>query len=220
MPEQLTFDLPAKPALGRDAFFVGPSNSLAVARLEAWRDWPGRRLMLCGPQGSGKTHLAHVWAGETGAEIVSIDVVIEDNVAQLAAQDFLVVENADQMAGDAAREAAMFHLYNLVAAEGGCLLLTAISPPTRWGIGLPDLLSRLSTIDIVGLEPPDDALLAALLVKLFRDRQIEIRPDLIGYLVARMDRSAVAAQAVVEALDRMALEQKRPVTRRLAATLF
>jgi chromosomal replication initiation ATPase DnaA len=220
LPEQLTFDLPVKPALGRDAFFVAPSNSLAVERLENWRDWPRGRLVLCGPAGAGKTHLADVWAAETGAFVAHSSAITSNDAEGLAAHKWLVIEDAGLIAGDAGRETAMFHLYNLVDAAGGYLLLTALEPPSRWAIQLPDLKSRLSSLDIVTLEPPDDVLLAALLVKLFADRQIEIGLDLIPFLVARMDRSAKAAQRLVADLDHMALVQKKRVTRRLAAGLF
>jgi chromosomal replication initiation ATPase DnaA len=217
---QLTFDLPSKTALGRDAFFVSTSNALAVTRLEGWRDWPGRRMVLLGPTGSGKTHLAHVWATETGAHITNTDAVNEASVEDLAAYDFLVVEDVNRLAGDGPREAAMFHLYNLVDARGGVMLMTADTAPARWSIGLADLKSRLSSVDLVQLQAPDDALLGAVLLKLFQDRQIGIDDKLIPYLVARMERSAIAAQVVVARLDALSLELKRPVNRRLAAGLF
>lgn len=220
MAEQLTFDLPAKPALGRDAFFVSPSNALAVKRLECWQDWPDGRLVLCGPAGAGKTHLAHVWASEAGATLVEALDLNDDLAARLSDQTCLVVENADRVAGNLAQETALFHLYNLLASAGGYLLLTAATAPARWALDLPDLKSRLQSVSIVDLDAPDDALLAALLVKLFDDRQIGINAELIPYLVSRMDRSADAAQNLVAALDRAALEQKRAVTRRLAAEVL
>lgn len=220
MPEQLTFDLPAKPALGRDAFFVSPSNALAVQRLERWADWPGGKMVLCGPKGSGKSHLAHVWASEAGAIIHPASDVVEDRVGALATADFLVIEDADQIAGNPIAEAAMFHLYNALQASGARVLLTAGSAPARWGIQLPDLKSRLESLAIVALEEPDDALLSALLVKLFTDRQISVNPELIGYLTSRMPRSADAARTLVDDLDMAALKRKRPITRRLAAEVL
>jgi chromosomal replication initiation ATPase DnaA len=220
LAEQLTFDLPVKAALGRDAFFVSPSNSRAVERLENWSNWPQRRLVLCGPAKAGKTHLADVWSSETGAPVVKSSDLTRENADVLSRNPFLVVEDAGLIAGDTDRETAMFHLYNLVDAADGFLLLTAINPPARWDIKLPDLKSRLSSVDVVTLDPPDDALLAALLVKHFTDRQIDINPDLIPYLVARMERSATAAQRLVTDLDRLALKQKAAVNRRLAAKLF
>lgn len=220
MAQQLTFELPAKPALGRAAFFVSPANALAVRRLEDWQDWPGGRMVLCGPCGAGKSHLAHVWASDCGALIVDAVDLAAANVPDIVAQGFAAIENAEQIAGDAACEAAMFHLYNLAGAEGAYLLLTASEPPSRWPIRLPDLESRLCSVSVVALEPPDDALLSALLVKLFADRQLVVGADLIAYLVTRMERSAAAAQVLVEALDHAALQQKRPLTRRLAVQVL
>lgn len=207
-------------ALGRDAFFVSPANARAVARLDDWQHWPEGRLVLTGPKGSGKTHLVHVWAKATTARIMaSVDLSVNP-VERLAEQDFLVLEDAHLIAGNAGCETALFHLYNLMAAAGRKLLLSADSPPARWPIQLADLKSRLLSMDLVTLEPPDDALLAALLGKLFNDRQISVGPDLIVYLVARMDRSAAAAQDLVKTLDRLGLAQKRPITKRLAAEVF
>jgi chromosomal replication initiation ATPase DnaA len=220
LTSQLTFDLPTKTALGRDAFYVSDSNALAVARLEGWRDWPGRRMVLLGEKGAGKTHLAHVWADLTGAHITGVDELEESGVEALACYTHLVVENVERLAGDAPREAAMFHLYNLIDAADGVILLTASTAPARWPLGLPDLKSRLSSVDLVQLDAPDDALLGALLLKLFEDRQVAIDDKLIPYLVMRMERSAAAALEIVEQLDRLSLAQKRPVNRRLASALF
>jgi len=220
MTGQLTLDLPSRPALGREAFFVAPSNAAAVARLEGWRDWPGRRLVLCGPKGAGKTHLAQVWAGDRRAVLIEGAALDPDIAAQCHAGARIVVENAERVAGHDAREAGLFHLYNMAEADGAHLLLTATLPPARWGLSLPDLKSRLQTISLVELEAPDDALLSALLVKLFTDRQITVSPQLITYLLSRMERSAAAAQDLVARLDRAALSSHRPLSRALAAKVL
>lgn len=220
LAKQLTFELPVKPALGRDAFFVSDANKLAVRRLEDWRDWPNGRLVLVGPKGAGKTHLADVWARETGAQIVSGIDVQEAAAPSLAEKPFLVVEDADQVAGDAALEEALFHVYNLRAARNGALMLTARLAPSRWGVKLPDLASRLGSLDIVRIDAPDDSLLAALLVKLFADRQLDVAPDLVPFLLRRMERSAAAAVALVDLLDQAALQSGKGLTKRLAASVL
>ncbi len=220
MSTQLTFDLRSKPALGRAAFFVAPSNATAVQRLEEWPNWPQRNLVLTGPRGAGKTHLAHVWASESGARLCRGADLVRQPLADLAAHGRIVVDDAAAVAGHPAREAALFHLYNLAHDDGAHLLLTATLPPARWGIALADLASRLQTISLVALEAPDDALLSALLLKLFSDRQIAVGPQLIPYLVARIERSAAAAQDVVDRLDHAALSRHRPLTRRLAAEVL
>ncbi|AMY69627.1 chromosomal replication initiator, DnaA [Frigidibacter mobilis] len=129
MAQQLAFDLPPRRSLGRGDFFVAPSNALALAQIDGWRDWPQRKLVLVGPEGSGKTHLAHVWATETGAELVPAAELPLADVPALAATGAVAVENADRIAGYDAAEAALFHLHNLVLAEGGRLLVTARSAP-------------------------------------------------------------------------------------------
>jgi len=220
MAEQLIFDLPTKAALGRDAFFVVPSNSVAVQALERWHEWPNARMLLWGPKGAGKTHLAHVWAAEAGAGIVEAHTLGEQGVDHLAEAQALVVEDADRMIGDPAAETALFHLFNLMQAKGGFLLITAALPPARWEGGLEDLISRMQGMPLVKLETPDDALLAAMMIKLFADRQIAIGPELIPYLLDRIERSTEAVNQVVAALDLAALTQKRPVNRRLAAEVL
>lgn len=220
MTEQLAFDLPVRSATGREDFFVSPSNAVAVAQIEAWRDWPQRKLVLVGPEGAGKTHLAHVWADASGAKIVAAADLPGAGIEALAGQGAVAVEDADRIAGERAAEEALFHLHNLMLAEGGALLLTARSAPRQWPLALPDLRSRLEATASATLEAPDDALLAALLVKLFADRQIAVPPRLIPYLVGRMDRSFAAAQALVAALDRRALETGRKIGVGLAAELL
>ena len=217
MHEQLSFDLRTRTALGRDDFFISPSNALAVALIDTPDSWSNYKLMLVGPEGAGKTHLAHVWAAQSGAQIVSANDLVENDVPELL-QSPIVIEDADQIAGNRSLETTLFHLHNLAQAEAKPLLITAKTPPQRWALTLPDLASRLQAVQIARLESPDDTLLTALLMKLFADRQLNPAPDVIPYLARRIDRSFAAAQSVVAALDGAALAAKRPITRAFAAT--
>lgn len=220
MAKQLIFDLPARPALGRDAFFVSQSNQLAVAAVDGWRDWAGGKLLLIGQDGSGKTHLAHVWAAETGAQIVTGSALSEAGVPALMGHPGVVVEDAAEVARDAALERALFHLHNLALAEGVALLLTATRPATEWGLSLPDLASRAQATQIARLEAPDDALLAALFVKLFADRQLAVSPRLVDWLVRHTERSFAAAQSTVARLDEAALRAGKTLSRDFARTVL
>lgn len=221
MPEQLTFKLPAIPALGRGDFFVSPANAVAVATIGDWQQWPGGKMILVGPRSAGKTHLVHVWASETGARVIPACDLRKDDVAVLVQQNLhIAVEDANRIAGQQDTETALFHLHNLLLAEGGHLLITAACPPLQWGLVLPDLASRMQASNIATLAPPDDPLMAAVLVKLFADRQLEVSPKLIAYLVTRMERSFIGAQSLVGALDAAALAQKRAITRPLAALVL
>lgn len=219
MTRQLAFDLPNAEALTRADFFVSPSNALALQTVEGWEHWPGRKLILVGPEGSGKTHLAQIWAAMAGAVILRADGLAAIKLDDLAGQR-VVVEDADRIG---AAEAALFHLHNLVTGAGtgaGALLLTAATPPRDWGLALPDLVSRMQAAPVARLEAPDDALLSAVLIKLFADRQISVPANLIPYLVSRMPRSIGAARALVVALDAHALALGRPITRQLAAEVL
>jgi chromosomal replication initiation ATPase DnaA len=210
---QLAFHLPGRAAYARNDFFVSPTNAQALAAVDGWAAWPSGKMLIVGPSGAGKTHLAHLWASAAGGIVVS--------GADLAATDMSSLPHAVAVddANGVLAEDAFFHLHNLVT-QSGALLMTATTPPRDWGLKLPDLFSRMQATAITRLDAPDDALLAAVLVKLFADRQIAVQPTLIPYLVQRMVRSLDAAQTLVARLDARALADGRPITRALAADLL
>ncbi|CUH87252.1 hypothetical protein PH5382_01177 [Phaeobacter sp. CECT 5382] len=219
MAQQLSFDLPAKPALGRDDFFVAPSNAMGVALLDPSFVWPSGKLVLTGPMGSGKTHLAHVWASQSGAKILQAADLCEERVPDLA-QGPVVIEDVPAIAGNTQAQNALFHLHNLVLANGHALMLTGRASPNLWQLTLPDLQSRVQAATHAELQAPDDALLAVVLAKLFNDRQVTPKPDVIPYLVAHMDRSFAAAAEIVAQLDNMSLSEGRTLSRPLAVRLM
>lgn len=219
MHRQLSFDLPARAALGREDFFIAPANAMAVALIDNWQNWPGRKLLLEGPKGAGKTHLAHVWAQAAAARIVAATSLAGADIPDLASAP-VAVEDVQEIAGDPATENALFHLHNLVLAEGHALLLTADRPAARWGLQLPDLASRMQGTQATKVEAPDDRLLSAVLAKLFADRQLIPTPDTIPFLVARMDRAFDSARLLVAQLDRAALSQGRAINRKLAGEVL
>ena len=212
MTGQLAFDLPVAQTFRREDFFTSPANAAAFAMIKAPTT---RHLLLIGPHGAGKSHLLHIWARLTEAEIVTHEA-LPQRLPDLARDAAIAVDNADAPDRD---EAAFFHLYNTLAPSGR-LLLTATTPPRDWGLTLPDLASRMQATALTRLDPPDDALLTAVLAKLFADRQLVISPNLIPYLVVRMDRSIAAARILVEALDARALSQHRPITRAMAGEIL
>lgn len=214
---QLPLDLGHLPALGREDFLVAASNEAAVQWLERWPNWPQPALVLYGPPGAGKTHLAHVFAARAQAAGAAT-VLIEPASLRIDAVPTLIGAARAVVVDDAAHasEQALLHLYNLVVERRGHFLIMAQEPPSRWSIALADLRSRLLAAPVVALNPPDDALLGAVLVKLFADRQVTVTADVIGYLIPRIERSLAAAQAVAAALDAAALAEKRPITVPLA----
>lgn len=217
MALQLKFDIPARPALGRGDFYVTQSNAVALGLVDTWPNWPNGKLVLIGPRGSGKTHLAHVWCTESGGQMIAAQDVATADVPTLSNTP-ICVEDVEQIAGDADAEQALFHLHNLVLANGHSMLLTAIRAPSAWQIRLPDLASRMSGTTVAKLASPDDILLSAVLAKLFADRQIVPMADVIPYLVRWMPRSFEAAGQVVAHLDTEALGTPKGVTRALART--
>ncbi|MCG6882495.1 MAG: chromosomal replication initiator DnaA [Silicimonas sp.] len=209
MPEQLTFELPVRTSTARGDFFVSEANALAVARLEDTGGWPDGKLVLAGPEGSGKSHLGQVWAEAEDAYFLT-SIPAQTSLPETA----MVIEIPEALS--AAEEETLFHVHNHMVAHRLPLLMLARTPPARWRLALPDLKSRMEATDIVRIEPPDDALLAAVIVKLFSDRQLDIAPAVISWLVARIDRSFAEAQRVVALLDQAALAEGRAVTRALA----
>lgn len=214
---QLPLDLGHLPALGREDFLIAASNEAAVKWLERWPDWPQHALALSGPPGSGKTHLAHVFAARVRAS-GAVTAFIDPATLRIDALPVLVGAARAIVVDEAARapEQALLHLHNLVAERRGHLLIVAQEPPSRWPIALADLRSRLLAAPAVALSAPDDALLGAVLVKLFADRQVAVTADVIAYLVTRIERSFAAARETAAALDAAALAEKRPITVPLA----
>lgn len=210
--KQLPLDLGHRPALDRDAFLVTDSNAAAVGWIDRWPAWPMPALVLEGPRRAGKSHLANVWRARAGAALIEGLAVDAGAVPLLLdAGRPLVVEEAHQ-----APEQPLLHLYNGFAERGLSLLLTADRAPARWNIKLPDLSSRLKALPVVAIEPPDDRLMHAVLIKLFADRQLIVAEDVVDFLTARMERSFEAASRLVSAIDTASLAARRRVTVPLA----
>jgi len=216
-PRQLALSLEHAESFAREDFLSGPSNAAALTLVETWPDWPARAVVLAGPAGSGKSHLASIWAARAGARFLLARSLVETKVPAALATGALVVE--DIAAGDF-DERAMFHLVNLAREEQAFVLFTARSPPAGWEIGIRDLASRLKALPVVMVTAPDDMLLRAVLVKLFSDRQLAVDESLVGFVARRIERSIAAARTVVAELDREAMRQQRPLTRVLAAEVL
>jgi DnaA regulatory inactivator Hda len=213
-PHQLALELPYVTGRGLADFLRSPCNAAALDAVLRWPDWPSPVMALTGPHASGKTHLARIWAERTTAAVLD-GLEIEDAAAAIrraAEAPACLLDDADRVAD----ETTLFHLHNAVLGRGGTLLLTALEPPSAWHLRLPDLRSRLLAASLVRIEPPDDALLRALLVKQFADRQLRVEPAVIEYLVPRLERSFASMRAAVDLLDRAALRTQRPVTLPLA----
>jgi chromosomal replication initiation ATPase DnaA len=215
-PRQLAFDLAREPRFGREDFLVSGSNERAYGLIERWPDWPDRVLLLIGESGSGKSHLAAIWAATARAWTIDAFELAASQVPHLASSKALVIEDADW--GDL-DEAALFHLLNLVREGRGAVLITAAKRADQWGLRTPDLLSRLRLSPAVVLDAPDDALLRAVLVKLFVDRQLVVDTSVVEFLTLRIERSLARAREVVEALDQEALSRGRRITRAMAAEI-
>ena len=216
-PRQLVLALDHAVSFAREDFLRGPSNAAALTLVEQWPDWPDRIMALVGPQGSGKSHLASIWAATTGARVLAAKLLPETDLPGALATGALVVEDLEQ---DNLDERALFHLINLAREESAYVLLTSRIAPAAFPVAIRDLGSRLRAVPSVTLASPDDALLRLLIGKLAADRQLSVDEGIANYLANHIERSFAAVHAAVVRLDEEAMRQHRPVTRALAAELF
>lgn len=175
------------PVADRDEdFLVSDSNRAAFEHYKRWSLWPVMATLLTGPRKSGRSLLGRIVARKTGGRLF---------------------DNAEQH-----DEEALFHAWNEAQEKRRPLLMIADSPPPAWEIRLPDLRSRLAATPHVAIEQPDDPLLIDLIAKLLGDRGVVTPPEVTDFLVPRIERSYVAVQQVVDALDRAMLSQHRRIT--------
>jgi chromosomal replication initiation ATPase DnaA len=213
-PRQLTFRWPHSPSFAREDFLPAPSNLEALAAIELWPNWASRMLMLVGPEGAGKSHLGAIWARAAGAISLPGEALDEQSLEACTQASAVLIENADQASGS---EVLFFHLINAGLQNDVWLLLTCRTAPDTWGLGTPDLLSRLRLAPLVRLAAPDIELTEAVLFKLFSDRQLQVESNVIAYIALRIERSLGAARELVAMLDNEALTQGRRITRTMAS---
>jgi chromosomal replication initiation ATPase DnaA len=199
---QIPFDLSYAPALEEKDFVVGNPNRDALSWINRWPHWPGNALALFGPEGCGKSHLACVWRQRSGALVLS-----EAPGEFLFPDAALILESPSRWP-----EATLLHLLNSQREAGRFVLLLDRMAPARWQVALPDLASRLGALPAIGLQPPDDALLIAVMAKHFADRNQTVGEDALRYLALRVERSFSAAARIVAAVDKRSLAQRRPIT--------
>jgi chromosomal replication initiation ATPase DnaA len=216
-PRQLVLALNHAESFAREDFLRGPSNAVALTLIDRWPDWPDRIVALIGPEGSGKSHLAAIWAETAGARVLAAKLLAQIDPPSALATGALIIEDLEP---DGLDERALFHLINLAREEGAYVLLTSRTAVAGFPLTVRDLVSRLRALPSVAMAPPDDALLRSLIVKLAADRQLAVDETLVNYLANRVERSFAGARAAIVRLDQEAMRLHRPVTRALAAEIF
>jgi chromosomal replication initiation ATPase DnaA len=211
-PKQMPLELAHHAGFSRDELVVTPANQAAVTLVDNWPQWPASLMVLAGPPGSGKSHLAAIWADKAKAQVVHVDALRIDN-----ASGNILIDGLGEAAID---ETALFHMINGARENGFSLLTTSRRWPSQWPVKLPDLVSRIKSAPTVEISEPDDALLSGVITKLFADRQLVVEPQLVSYLVSRIERSLATAQNVVDRLDKAALVAKSRVTRQMASAVL
>ncbi|MCL6706785.1 DnaA regulatory inactivator HdaA [Pseudomonas sp. R2.Fl] len=213
--EQLPLALAYPSSTGRDDLLVSERMEAAVALIDSWPAWPSPVVIITGPAGSGKSHLAAIWRETSGA--VDIDAREGSNSSLTAATSPVLLEDADRADYS---ETELFHVINSVRQNGTALLMTARTWPLAWPVSLADLRSRLRAATMIEIGEADEEHLTQLVVKLFADRQLHVDDKIVGYIIPRIERSFSAAQEVVERIDRLALSRRAKVSRTLAAEVI
>ncbi len=219
MSNQLSFSLPKKETLDRDNYFVSQANQGAVSLIEDWINWPSQKLILVGSEGSGKTHLGHLWADEVGATIISATTLMEQQISELSKAPVLV-EDINEIQRNQPVEIVLFHLHNLLYSEGHSLLMTSQILTGRLSFSLTDLQSRIEASTTGKLHSVDDDLLGAILIKMFADRQIYFSDKLLTYVLSRVERSYTAAKLFVEEVDSKAMAESRVIGKKLVRDIL
>lgn len=220
LPPQFSLPLPQSTAYSAEDFAVSASNQHAYAHIQRWPDWPQPVLVVQGPAASGKTHLAQIWSEKSGARFIDPQLLTRPAVQELVEQGGAAQKWVIDGLAAIAEDAALFHLLNAIREHHGWLLLTSDTPPAQMDIPLADLRSRLCAAPLVSLHTPDDAALAAVIVKQFTDRQLRVADDVVHYLLRRMDRSFVAARQWVRRIDEAALASQSKISVRLVRQLM
>ena len=216
-PEQIPLNLSCRSASGREDFLIGASNRSAVEWIDRWPDWPAPLLIISGPAGSGKSHLAAVWREQANAFDIKAKELFEYSAKELSEKgEALCIDGIDLAIGSREAETTLFHLYNIFKEEKRSFLVTTRLNITAADFQIPDLASRFRAAPVATIQSPDDMLLGSVLIKLFSDRQLKVGNDVIKYILPRMERSFAEAGLLVSKMDELALSQKRAVSIPLA----
>jgi len=214
---QIVFNFPPHPYFGREDFMVSACNAQAFEMIDAWPEWPYFALCLYGPSGCGKTHLSRIFSDQVSVLthypykipcLQAQDLTLEAGYQAFAQNKCLIIENLSAKIN----QEAMFHIYNMYRDEGGSILFTSQQAPARLKLTLPDLQSRLNIVPAIEIKEPDDEMLSALIVKLFADRQLNISPEIISYMLKNMPRSFSFGNRLVAEIDRISLARKRAIS--------
>ena len=206
--QQLILNLRSLPSMGRNDYFVSEVNKEAVSWLDSWPNWTTFGFIVCGPLGSGKSHLAQVLKTLSHGDIIEAKDISNKNIDQLSEKKCLIIENLESLTS----ETLLFHLYNMLLENKNNLMLTSKLNTSQINFELPDLKSRLLSMPQVSIGLPDDRLLKNLLIKQFLDKGILVEMDVIDYLIKRIDRSFEAISKLVAKIDFKSLEKAKKIT--------
>jgi len=203
MNDQLILKFPSHQAYKKEDFYVSPSNQEAYDFINSWPKWIKRIINIFGPSGSGKSHLASILKGKTSYLQIDSNELNEKIFLKFKTKEALIIENLDENI----YEKLLFSLWNVVLQDNKYLLITSVKPISSYKFKLRDLISRVNSSLIIGINLPSDDLISVILAKNFSDKQIKVEKKHIDYIIKRIDRSYEKISQFILTLDKYSLEK-------------
>ena len=211
MNNQLVLKFPEQQAYKREDFYVSPSNQEAYDFINSWPKWIKRIVNIFGPKGSGKSHLASILKNKTSCLQINSNRLNEKIFYKFKTNEVLIIENLNEKVS----EELLFSLWNIALQDNKYFLINSIKPISSYRFKLPDLISRVKSSLIIGINLPNDDLISAIIVKNFSDKQIRVEKKHIDYILKRIDRSYEKISQFILTLDKYSLKKGSPFSFKL-----
>ena len=207
MSDQLILKFPTHQAYKKEDFYVSPSNQEAYDFINSWPKWIKRIINIFGPSGSGKSHLASILKSKTSCLQIDSKELDEKTFLKFKTKEALIIENMDENIS----EKLLFSLWNIALQDNKYFLITSTKPINSYKFKLRDLISRVNSSLIIGINLPSDDLIGVILAKNFSDKQIKVEKNHIDYIIKRIDRSYEKISQFILILDKYSLKKGSPI---------
>jgi len=207
MNDQLILKFPTKQVYKKEDFYVSPSNQKAYDFINSWPKWIKRIVNIFGPSGSGKSHLASILKTKTTCLQIDSDKLNETTFLKFKTKEALIIENLNEKVS----EKLLFSLWNTSLQDNKYILITSFKSINSYNFKLKDLISRINSSFIIGINLPSDDLISVILSKNFSDKQIKVEKKHIDYIIKRIDRSYEKISQFILTLDKYSLKKGSPI---------
>ncbi len=206
MSNQLILKFPSHQAYKKEDFYVSPSNQEAYDFINSWPKWIKRTVNIFGPSGSGKSHLASILKSQISSLQIEANNLNDETFFKFKTKEVLIIENLNASVS----ENLLFSLWNVALQDNKYLLITSTKPISSFKFKLRDLISRVTSSLIIGINLPSDDLISVILAKNFSDKQIKVEKKHIDYIIKRIDRSYEKISQFILTLDKYSLKKGSP----------